>query len=36
VIWSSYMGDVYSTLDLIKQSEEAIDQAFVQSPYLNN
>lgn len=34
VIWSAYMGDVYSTIDLIKQSEEAIDQAFVQSPYL--
>jgi Domain of unknown function (DUF4136) len=34
VIWSAYMGDVYSTIDLIKQSEHAIDQAFVQSPYL--
>jgi Domain of unknown function (DUF4136) len=34
VIWSAYMGDVYSTIDLIKQSEEAIDQAFIQSPYL--
>lgn len=34
VIWSAYMGDVYSTIDLIKQSEDAIDQAFVQSPYL--
>lgn len=33
-IWNAYMGDVYSTIDLIKQSEEAIDQAFVQSPYL--
>jgi hypothetical protein len=36
VIWSAYMGDVYSTIDLIKQSEEAISQAFVQSPYLSN
>lgn len=35
VIWSAYMGDVYSTIDLIKQSQEAIDQAFVQSPYLD-
>lgn len=34
VIWNAYMGDVYSTIDLIKQSEDAIDQAFVQSPYL--
>lgn len=34
VIWNAYMGDVYSTIDLIKQSEAAIDQAFVQSPYL--
>ncbi|HEY5919884.1 MAG TPA: DUF4136 domain-containing protein [Chryseolinea sp.] len=35
VIWGAYMGDVYSTIDLIKQSENAIDQAFVQSPYLH-
>ncbi len=34
VIWSAYMGDVYSTINLIKQSEDAIDQAFVQSPYI--
>lgn len=33
-IWNAYMGDVYSTIELIRQSEEAIDQAFVQSPYL--
>lgn len=33
-IWNAYMGDVYSTIDLIKQSEEALDQAFLQSPYL--
>jgi len=33
-VWNAYMGDVYSTLNLVKQSEEAIDQAFVQSPYL--
>jgi hypothetical protein len=35
VIWGAYMGDVYSTIDLIKQSEKAIDQAFIQSPYLH-
>ena len=34
VIWGAYMGDVYSAIDVIKQSEEAIDQAFIQSPYL--
>jgi hypothetical protein len=34
VIWDAYMGDVYSTIDLIKQSEDAINQAFTQSPYL--
>ena len=33
-IWTASMGDVYSTIDLIKQSEEALDQAFTQSPYL--
>jgi hypothetical protein len=33
-VWNAYMGDVYSTINLIKQTEEAIDQAFVQSPYL--
>lgn len=35
VIWSAYMGDVYSTIDLIKQSQEGIDQAFIQSPYIH-
>ena len=34
VIWSAYMGDVYSTIDLKKQSVEAIDQAFIQSNYI--
>ena len=34
VIWTAYLGDVYSTLDLIPQTEDAIDQAFRQSPYL--
>jgi len=35
VIWSAYAGDVYNTIDLIKQTEKAIDQSFVQSPYLS-
>lgn len=34
VIWSAYMGDVFSTIDLIGQSVNAIDQAFIQSNYL--
>ena len=34
VIWDAYLGDVYSTVDLQKQTAEAINQAFVQSPYL--
>lgn len=35
VIWSAYAGDVYNTIHLIEQSVKAIDQAFVQSPYLS-
>jgi hypothetical protein len=34
VLWSAYMGDVYSTLDLERQAVDAIQQAFTQSPYL--
>jgi hypothetical protein len=34
VVWDAYLGDVYSTIDLIPQSVDAIRQAFVQSPYL--
>jgi hypothetical protein len=34
VVWDAYMGDVYSTIDLIQQSVDAINQAFVQSPYI--
>lgn len=34
VLWTAYMGDVYSTLDLERQAVEAIQQAFAQSPYL--
>jgi hypothetical protein len=34
VLWTAYMGDVYSTLDLERQAVDAIHQAFTQSPYL--
>jgi hypothetical protein len=34
VLWAAYMGDVYSTVDLERQAVEAIQQAFIQSPYL--
>ncbi|HEY0744684.1 MAG TPA: DUF4136 domain-containing protein [Chryseosolibacter sp.] len=34
VLWTAYMGDVYSTLDLEAQAKDAIVQAFTQSPYL--
>jgi len=34
VIWTAYIGDLYSTLDQIGESEQAITQAFLQSPYL--
>jgi len=34
VIWYAYLGDLYSAIELIPQSVEGIDQAFVQSPYL--
>lgn len=34
VVWDAYLGDVYSTIDRLAQSADAIDQAFLQSPYL--
>jgi hypothetical protein len=34
VVWNAYLGDVYSTIDLVKQSVDAINQSFTQSPYL--
>lgn len=34
VVWDAYAGDLYSTIDRLAQSKEAIDQAFIQSPYL--
>jgi hypothetical protein len=36
VVWDAYMGDVYSTLDLVQESVDAVNQAFSQSPYLYN
>ncbi len=35
VIWDAYMGDVYSTADIGPATERAIDQAFLQSPYVS-
>ena len=34
VVWDAYMGDVYSTIDRSAQSTDAINQAFIQSPYI--
>lgn len=34
IIWSAQVGDVYSSIDLIPQTQKAIDQAFKQSPYI--
>jgi hypothetical protein len=34
IIWTAYLGDVYSTIDLIQQSVSGIDQAFQQSSYI--
>jgi len=34
VVWDAYLGDVYSTIDRIAQSTDAIEQAFIQSPYI--
>jgi hypothetical protein len=33
-IWTANMGDVYSTIDLMKETISGIDQAFKQSPYI--
>jgi hypothetical protein len=35
VIWSAYLGDLYSTINLIDQTEAGIDQAFTQSNYIS-
>jgi hypothetical protein len=34
VLWTANMGDVMNTLDLEKQSVDAINQSFIQSTYL--
>jgi len=34
VIWTAYMGDIINAVDREKQSVEAVDQAFVQSSYI--
>lgn len=36
VIWNSYMGDVFSSRNPKDDAAEAIDQAFVQSDYIQN
>jgi hypothetical protein len=35
VIWTASMGDLITTDDLRGKSLEAIDQAFIQSSYIN-
>jgi hypothetical protein len=35
VVWSAYMGDLYSTINLVDQTEQGIDQAFKQSTYIS-
>ena len=34
VIWTAYMGDIINAVNREKQSVEAIDQAFIQSTYI--
>ncbi len=34
VVWAAYLGDLVSTVNRLRQTEEGIDQAFVQSPYV--
>ena len=34
VVWTAYLGDIYSTISLIDQTEAGIDQAFKQSTYI--
>lgn len=36
VIWSAYLADIVSTLDLQVQAKDGIDQAFIQSSYIGN
>jgi hypothetical protein len=34
VIWTAYLGDIYSTISLREQAVSAINQAFQQSPFI--
>ena len=34
VVWNAYLGDIYSTIELVNQTVDGIDQAFAQSPYI--
>ncbi|MBT1706438.1 DUF4136 domain-containing protein [Chryseosolibacter indicus] len=34
VVWTAYLGDIYSTVSLINQAVSGIDQAFQQSNYI--
>jgi hypothetical protein len=34
VVWTAYLGDLISTVNRLEQTEEGIDQSFIQSPYL--
>jgi hypothetical protein len=34
VVWDAYLGDIYSTIELVNQTVDGIDQAFAQSPYI--
>jgi hypothetical protein len=34
IVWTAQMGDVFSSIDLLGQTNRAIDQAFAQSVYL--
>lgn len=34
VIWNAYMGDVFNAVNQVQESIDAVNQAFVQSPYL--
>jgi hypothetical protein len=35
VVWAAYMGDLYGTIHLIEQTERAIEQSFIQSPFIS-
>jgi hypothetical protein len=35
VVWTAYLGDLYGTIHMIEQTEKAIEQSFIQSPFIN-